>query len=125
MALVTLDETVTLSMTVSDRQASAQWYADKLGFGLLYHADEAGWTEMSTNTPGLSIGFGTQAPVATSSTIPVFGVPDIAAARAALEAAGVEFDGPTQTMEGMVSLCTLFDPDRNKLMLAQNLMQSD
>lgn len=123
MALIDLDQTVTLSMTVSDRHASAQWYADKLGFSLLYHADDAGWTEMATNTPGLTLGFGTQAPVATSSTIPVFGVADIASARAALEAAGVAFDGPTDTMEGMVSLCTLFDPDNNKLMLAQNLMQ--
>lgn len=123
MALVTLDETVTLSMIVSDRHASAQWYADMLGFALLYHADEAGWTEMSTNTPGLTVGFGTQAPLASSSTVPVFGVADIAQARAALEGAGVEFEGPTETMEGMVSLCTLFDPDGNKLMLAQNLMQ--
>ncbi|MEQ6203611.1 VOC family protein [Sulfitobacter sp. HNIBRBA2951] len=123
MALIDLDHTVTLSMTVSDRHASAQWYADMLGFSLLFHADDAGWTEMATNTPGLTLGFGTQAPVATSSTIPVFGVADIATARAALEAAGVAFDGPTETMEGMVALSTLFDPDNNKLMLAQNLMQ--
>ena len=39
----------------------------------------------------------------------------------ALEAAGVQFDGPTDTVEGMVSTATFYDPDKNAMMLAQDL----
>ena len=46
---------------------------------------------------------------------------DIEAARGALEAAGVQFDGATETVEGMVSTATFYDPDNNALMLAQDL----
>ena len=40
---------------------------------------------------------------------------DLDAARDALESKGVEFDGDTRTIEGMVKLATFFDPDGNKL----------
>ena len=53
--------------------------------------------------------------------MPVFGVGDIAVARGALEEAGVRFDGETETIEGMVSTATFYDPDGNALMLAQDL----
>ncbi len=43
------------------------------------------------------------------------------AAFRALEAEGVRFDGPTETIEGMVSTATFYDPDNNALMLAQDL----
>ena len=54
----------------------------------------------------------------------MFGVQDIDTARKALESAGVEFDGETQVIEGMVSTARLSDPDGNVLMLAQDLTQS-
>ena len=41
-----------------------------------------------------------------------------------LEAAGVRFDGETETIEGMVSIATFFDPDGNALMLAEDLSES-
>jgi len=41
-----------------------------------------------------------------------------------MEAAGIRFDGPTETIEGMVSTATFYDPDGNALMLAQDLTQS-
>ena len=34
---------------------------------------------------------------------------------------GVKFDGATETIEGMVSTATFYDPDGNALMLAQDL----
>jgi len=34
---------------------------------------------------------------------------------------GVKFDGETETIEGMVSTATFYDPDGNALMLAQDL----
>ena len=121
MSLVTLDNTITLALSVRDRHASAEWYHAKLGFELIHHIDEAGWSEMQTKTQGVTLGLGEQAEPAPGNTVPVFGVADIAAARGSLEAAGGAFDGETETIEGMVSTATFYDPDGNALMLAQDL----
>ena len=51
----------------------------------------------------------------------MFGVTDLDSDRAALEAKGVKFDGETVVVEGMVKLATIFDPDDNALMLAEDL----
>lgn len=123
MPLVTLDSTITLALSVRDRHASAEWYRETLGFELIHHIDEAGWSEMHTLTPGVTLGLGEQAEPAPGNSVPVFGVPDIAVARAAMEAAGIRFDGSTETIEGMVSTATFYDPDGNALMLAQDLSQ--
>ena len=121
MSAVSLESTITLALSVRDRHVSAQWYGDMLGFELLYHADEAGWSELRTKTEGVTLGLGEQAEPSPGNTVPVFGVADIASARGALEAAGVRFDGPTETIEGMVSTATFYDPDDNALMIAQDL----
>jgi CreA protein len=55
------------------------------------------------------------------STTPTFGVLDIDAARRYLESKDVRFDGETYEIEGMVKLCTFYDPDGNSYMLAQSL----
>ena len=124
MPLVSLENTITLAMSVRDRHASAEWYHDKLGFELIHHIDEAGWSEMHTKTDGVTLGLGEQAEPSPGNTVPVFGVADIEAARGSLEAAGVKFDGETQTVERMVSTATFYDPDGNALMLAQDLTRS-
>ena len=121
MAVVSLDNTITLALSVRDRHASAEWYEKNLGFQLLFHIDEAGWSEMQTNTEGVTLGLGEQAEPTPGNTVPVFGVADIAVARTALENVEVKFDGETETVEGMVSTATFYDPDGNALMLAQDL----
>lgn len=121
MPVVSLDKTITLALSVRDRHASARWYEENLGFQLLVHIDEAGWSELQTNTDGVTLGLGEQSEPTPGNTVPVFGVADITVARAALEGAGVEFDGETETIEGMVSTATFYDPDGNALMLAQDL----
>jgi len=124
MALVSLDDTITLAISVRDRHASAAWYLEKLGFELVHHIDEAGWSELQTKTPGVTLGLGEQSEPNPGNSVPVFGVADISEARTALEGAGVEFDGETVTVDGMVSLATFYDPDRNALMLAQDLTRT-
>ncbi|MEM6941681.1 MAG: VOC family protein [Pseudomonadota bacterium] len=121
MSVVTLDETITLALSVKDRYASAKWFEEMLGFKLRYHMDEAGWSELETKTAGVTLGLGEQTEPAPGNAVPVFGTPDLATARSALEAQGVKFDGETETMEGMVSLATFYDPDGNAMMLAQDL----
>lgn len=123
MAVVSLDETITLALSVKDRHASAAWYQDMLGFDLLFHADEAGWSEMQTKTPGVTLGLGEQGEPQPGNAVPVFGVADIVAAHAALAGAGVSFDGDIIEVEGMVKLLTFYDPDNNALMIAQSLME--
>lgn len=121
MPIVSLEKTITIAMSVRDRHLSAQWYNEKLGFELLYHADEAGWSELRTKTDGVTLGLGEQAEPAPGNSVPVFGVLDISTARKDLETAGVKFDGETMTIDGMVSTATFYDPDGNALMLAQDL----
>lgn len=121
MSVINVNETITISLSVKDRHASAKWYNEMLGFEAVFHIEEAGWSELSTNTPGVTLGLGEQTDASPGNAVPVFGVADVAAARAALEAAGVDFDGDTETIPGMVSLATFYDPDRNALMLAQDL----
>lgn len=121
MPVVSLDNTITFAISVRDRRASARWYSEMLGFELLHHIDEAGWSELKTNTAGVTLGLGEQAEVTPGNAVPVFGVSDIDTARKALEGADVKFDGETLVYEGMVSIATFYDPDGNALMLAQNL----
>lgn len=123
MPAVSLQETITIALSVRDRHASAKWYADMLGFEALYHADEAGWSELKTNTVGVTIGLGEHAEPAPGNSVPVFGVDDIDAARGSLEQLDVKFDGDTIVIEGMVKTATFYDPDGNALMLAEDLTQ--
>jgi len=121
MSVVNLEKTITIAISVKDRHVSAQWYVDMLGFTLLMHIDEAGWSELQTNVEGVTLGLGEHTEPAPGNSVPVFGVADISKARPALEAAGVKFDGETETIDGMVSTATFYDPDNNALMLAQDL----
>jgi len=121
MSLVSLDNTITIALSVKDRHASAAWYHSMLGFAALYHIDEAGWSELQTNTAGVTIGLGEHTKPAPGNCVPVFGTPDLDNARQKLEQAKVKFDGETDVVEGMVKTATFYDPDGNALMLAQDL----
>lgn len=121
MSLVSVDHTITIAMSVKDRHASAKWYETMLGFEALLHADDAGWSELRTNTPGVTLGLGEHTKPAPGNCVPVFGIGDLDAARQKLEEAAVKFDGETTVVEGMVKTAAFYDPDGNALMLAQDL----
>ena len=125
MSVVTLENTITIALSVKDRHASAKWYNDMLGFETMYHIDEAGWSELATKTEGVTLGLGEHTEPAPGNSVPVFGIADIDTGRRALEAEGVKFDGETITVEGMVSTATFYDLDGNALMLAQDLSGED
>ena len=121
MPTITPDNTINIALSVKDRGASAAWFKKHLGFEEIFSVDEAGWTELSTNTPGVTIGLGEAQDVKFGNTMPVFGVDDLDKSREALEKAGVEFDGDTIEVEGMVKVAAFFDPDGNGLMIAEDL----
>ena len=50
MALVQLDNTITIAMSVRDRKASAKWYEDMLGFTKAFEIDEAHWLRSAPQT---------------------------------------------------------------------------
>lgn len=121
-ASIKYDGTVTCAIRVTDLERSKQWYQHVLGFKFLYQVDEIGWCELATAIDGLTVGLSQVEKVGgEGNAIPTFGVVDLDAARSAMERKDVAFDGPTQTIEGMVKLATFFDPDRNAFMLAQDL----
>ena len=121
MPLISLKETITIALSVKDRHVSAQWYENMLGFETIYHADEAGWSELQTKTVGVTLGLGEHTKPAPGNCVPVFGIADLDASRQKLEQADVKFDGETDVVEGMVRTATFYDPDGNALMLAEDL----
>ena len=115
------DATVVISIGVSNLDDAIRWYGELLGFELDYKLDAYGWCELRTPYAGITLGLGQSEEPKPGGATPTFTVKDIAAARGHLEANGVRFDGETYEIEGMVKLCTFYDPDGNSFMLAQTL----
>ena len=115
---------ITCTLGVSDLKKSVAWFQDVLGLNLEYMMEEMGWCELKSPTNGVWLGLSQveSVKVGGGSTI-VFGVSDIDHARSELEKNNVRFDGETRTIEGMVRLCTFFDPDGNTFMFYQSLQQ--
>ncbi len=117
--------TITLSTSVSNIDESIDWFKTVLGFSEIFRAPEAGWAEVTTPTEGVSIGLAQNEKVnGAGGATPVFGVSDIAAARAQLQGKQVKFDGETIEIPGMVKLATFYDPDGNTYMLSESLMDN-
>jgi len=116
------DGGLTCAMQCADLDASLAWYQDVLGFELLYRVDEMAWAELRSPVARVNVGLGqVETPLVQGGATLTWGVADIDAARAALEARDVRFDGETQTIPEMVRLATFFDPDGNRHMLYQDL----
>ena len=116
---------LTASMGVTNLDKSIDWYQSVLGFTLMYRTDEIGWCELATGVPGVSVGLSqnesvTQGGGATN----VWGVADILAAKAHLDAHDVRQDGDIQHIPDLVKLLTFYDPDGNAMMLSENLAQT-
>jgi catechol 2,3-dioxygenase-like lactoylglutathione lyase family enzyme len=113
---------MTAALGVSDIDRSIAWYRDVLGFELIYKLDDWGWAELRSPIAEVNVGIGeTEDLEPRGGATLTFGVADIVAARASLEAHDVRFDGETTEVPGMVRLATFYDPDGNTFMLAQRL----
>jgi len=115
------NQNLTISINVSDLERAIEWYQDVLGLELVYKLDQYGWCELATATKHVTIGLGQTEEQKAGGTTPTFGVRDIDAARKHLESKEVRFDGDTYEIEGMVKLCTFYDPDGNPFMLAESM----
>ena len=119
------DGGLTCSIGVADLDRSIGWYRDVLGLELLYRLDDQAWCELKTAVERVNIGLSQveHAGGKGGATL-TFGVTDIEAAKAELDARGVRQDGPIRDIKGLVRLLTFYDPDDNALMLYQDLQQS-
>jgi CreA protein len=117
---------MTAALGVSDFDRSIAWYRDVLGFELIYKLDDWGWAELRSPMADVNVGIGqTENLEPRGGATLTFGVVDIDAARASLEAHDVRFDGETTEVPGMVRLATFYDPDGNTFMLAQRLAERE
>ena len=112
---------LTLSLAVSDLDRALAWYQSVLGFELIYRRDDIGWCELTTGVERVSLGLSAVESVTPGGATPTFGVEDIEASRASLEAHGVKLDGDLQEIDGLVKLQTFYDPDGNSFMFYEEL----
>ena len=121
---LSFDGGLTLSVPVTDLNASIAWYQKIFGMELLYQMDELGWCELSSPVERVNLGLSQVEQVKTGETTPTWGVPDIQAAHDLLVAHEVKLDGDIQVLEGMVKLLTFFDPDGNAIMLYEDISEN-
>jgi len=117
---LTYDGYLTCALGVTDLGRSIEWYTQVLGFTVQYRMDEIAWCELSTGVDKVTVGLSQveEVPQGGGATL-TFGVTDIEAGKAKLDAAGVRQDGPISEIPGMVKLLTFYDPDGNALMLSE------
>ena len=117
---ITYDGGLTCALGVTDLDRAIAWYQDVLGFKLLYRRDDIAWCELSTGVENVSVGLSERREAGGSGGATLtFGVADLDAARAELEARSVRLDGDIMEIGGLVRLQTFFDPDDNALMFYQ------
>lgn len=107
---------------VKDLAAAKTWYADVLGFHVVYDLAEQGWCELATPAKDAKLGLSENAETKGSGDAFVsFGVKDMTAAKAALVAKHVKLDGDVVTIPNTVKLLYFADPDGNRLMFFEPL----
>jgi catechol 2,3-dioxygenase-like lactoylglutathione lyase family enzyme len=116
--MLTVERTDFVSVPVTDLERSARFYGTVLG--LPRASETAGWPEFQLGEnvslyliDPTNVGAAFEGPHTASIALRV---PDVAAARAALEAKGVEFAGDTYDT-GVCHMAVFHDPDGNTLML--------
>ena len=116
--MITVERTDFVSVPVTDMARAKRFYGDTLGLPLV-SGDDA-WPEYQLGE-NVSLYLIDPTNVGQSFTAPhssqiALRVPDVAAARSALEEAGVEF--PAETLDtGVCHMAFFADPDGNALML--------
>ena len=117
---INYDGGLTCALGVTDLDRSIGWYQDVLGLKLLYRRDDTAWCELSTGVTNVNVGLSERREAGGSGGATLtFGVTDLEAAKADLDAKGVRQDGDIIEIPGLVRLLTFFDPDDNALMFYQ------
>jgi catechol 2,3-dioxygenase-like lactoylglutathione lyase family enzyme len=113
---------LTCALGVTDIQQSIDWYQSVLGMELMYHSKDIAWCELSSGVSKVSVGLGQVETVKPGGATLVWGVDDIDAAKAHLDALAIPQDGPIEHIPGLVKLLSFNDPDGNALKFSQSLV---
>ena len=107
---------------VKDLAKAKRWYADVLGFEVVYDLAEQGWCELATPSKDAKLGL-SQNPETRGSCegFVSFGVKDMVAAKAQLVKHQVALEGDVVEIPTVVKLLYFRDPDANQLMFFQAL----
>ena len=123
--MITVERTDFVSLPVTDLERSTAWYRDTLG---LPQTGAGAWPEFRLGENAFlylldptNIGRAFEGPHTASIALRV---PDVAEARAALEAKGVAFEGETFDT-GVCHMAHFRDPDGNVLMLHRRYAPTD
>ena len=102
---------------VRDVDAARSFYKDKLGFSETFVGDDRKWSKLERN--GMEIGIAEGEPQEDGGVAHV-DVEDVKATADELRQAGVQV-GVVFELHGAMRLLDVFDPDGNRLQLAQEL----
>jgi catechol 2,3-dioxygenase-like lactoylglutathione lyase family enzyme len=103
---------------VSDLAAARAFYTEKLGFTETFVDDAEGWVALDRGTTEIAIGEGE--PEGEEGPVATIDVEDVRAERERLEQAQVAV-GTVLELHGAMRLLDVFDPDGNRLQLAEDL----
>ena len=104
---------------VSDLQAARAFYRDSLGFTETFVDDRERWASLDRGTTEIAIGEG-GVDQGEEGQVATIDVDDVKAERERLDQAGVEV-GTVLELHGAMRLLDVFDPDGNRLQLAEEL----
>ena len=108
-----------VQLSVANLDRAIGFYTNTLGFAVTERRNDLMFAHVATNVPGVEFGLNeVPDPRGSGGLILNIGVSDVTAARKALEAKGVVFDGPTVVIPGKVALAGFRDPDGNRLRFA-------
>ena len=117
-ATIEYGDELLVQIAVRDLDAACAFYGDVMGLPLESRNESLQWAKFILPR-GARLGVGAAEAVTGSGTTSInISVRDIDAARHALEARGVLFDGPTIDIPGVVRLADFSDPDGNRIRLA-------
>ena len=102
---------------VADLDAACAFYSEKLGFTVDYTDAEARWARLTHGAMEVGVAEGDPQP---DGGVAVVDVEDVKAEAERLRAAGVEV-GVVLELHGQMRLLDVFDPDGNRIQLAQEL----
>jgi catechol 2,3-dioxygenase-like lactoylglutathione lyase family enzyme len=116
---------VQLWYRVSDVQAARDFYIGQLGFSEVYFDEDDRWVRLDREGFELALAEGEfagaeQAGSGEGGAVATIDVPDIKAEADRLRAAGVNV-GTVVEIPGTIRLLDVFDPDGNRLQLAEDI----
>src|SRR6187397_549497 len=105
---------------VSDLEAARAFYRDVLGFTETFVDEAEGWVSLDRGDTEIAIGEAEDAGADAEGQVATIDVEDVKAERERLAEAGAEV-GTVLELHGAMRLLDVFDPDGNRIQLAQEL----